>query len=111
MAAETEDFVFACEFAAVPARGKKTVTLGDRKVLIITCDSHLYAVEDRCPQTGRSIAHGKVLNCTITSPNNGAKYCLRTGKFLGGGQSPFQSHWLNVLQCKVVDDKVYVRIT
>jgi nitrite reductase/ring-hydroxylating ferredoxin subunit len=106
-----EGYVFACERGAIPARGKKTVHIRDRTVLIVACDDRLYAVEDRCPQTGRSIAHGKVLSCVITTPT-GARYSLESGRYLGGGELPVQlpSHWLALYPLKVIDDKLYVRL-
>jgi nitrite reductase/ring-hydroxylating ferredoxin subunit len=106
-----EGYVFACERGAIPARGKKTVCVGGRTVLIVACNDHLYAVEDRCPQTGRSIAHGEVLGDVITTPT-GARYSLETGRYLGGGELPVQlpSHWLALYPLKVVDDKLYVRL-
>ena len=77
-------------------------------MLIIACDQMLYAIEDRCPQTGRSIAHGEVLDCTIASPSTGARYCLRSGRYLEGGLSPLQSHWLTIFPLRVLDDQIYV---
>ncbi|MBN1563351.1 MAG: nitrite reductase (NAD(P)H) small subunit [Anaerolineae bacterium] len=101
-------YVFVCERSAIPARGKKTIHIGDLTLLIVACNSGLYAIEDRCPQTGGSIAHGKVLDCAITTPTTGARYCLRTGRYLGGGQSPLQSHMLRVFSLREIMDKVYV---
>jgi len=103
-----EGYVQVCNVSALPLRGKKTVTVDGARVLIVSCETGYYAVEDSCPQTGRSIAHGKVLNCVITSPHTGARYDLETGKYVGGGQSLLQSHWLTVLPLHIVDDTVYV---
>jgi nitrite reductase/ring-hydroxylating ferredoxin subunit len=103
-----ENCVFACSVDDVPARGKKTVHINGMTILIVACESGLYAVEDKCPQTGRRMSHGKVLNCIITSPNTGAKYDLKTGKYVGSGLSPLQSHWLTLFPVKVVDNKVYI---
>lgn len=116
MTAETTEtkipagYTYVCERSALPLRGKKTVKVGGTRVLIVACDQGLFAVEDRCPQTGAPIAHGKVIGCTITTPTNGALYSLATGRYLGGGQSWLQSHWLTVYPLTVIDDRVYVRI-
>ncbi len=106
-----EGYTFACEREAIPTRGKKTVQIGDVTVLIVACDEHLYAVEDRCPQTGRSIVHGKVIRCVLTTPT-GARYSLNTGQYLGGVELPLQlqSHWLTLFPLKVIEDRVYVRL-
>ena len=105
-----EGYSFACKLSDLPPRGKKLVRFGQTRVLIIACESGLYAVEDRCPQTARSIAHGEVLNCILTTPTNGARYDLRTGQYVGGGLSPFQSHWPTIFPVIVVNDEVYVRL-
>jgi anthranilate 1,2-dioxygenase ferredoxin subunit len=103
-----EGYVFACERDVIPLRGKKTVHIDDLTLLIIACDAGLHAVEDRCPQTGRSIAHGEVLDCIIRAPTTGARYCLQTGRYLGGGQP--QSSMLRVFMLREIGDQVYVRV-
>jgi nitrite reductase/ring-hydroxylating ferredoxin subunit len=106
----SQGYVFVCIRSELPVRGKKTVHVGAVNVLVIVCDTGLYAIEDRDPQTGQRIAHGKVLNCEITSPNNGARYNLRTGQYAGGGLSPLQSHWLTVFPIQEIDDEIHVSL-
>jgi nitrite reductase/ring-hydroxylating ferredoxin subunit len=101
-------YVAACKLSDMPQRGKKALYFGETRVLLVACDDHLFAVEDRCPQTGRSIAHGKVWNCAITSPATGARYCLRSGRYLGGGQLSLRSTWLSLFPLLIIDDTIYV---
>lgn len=108
MATSHEDYVYVCDRGSLPKRGKKTIHVEGVKLLLIACDTGLYALEDRDPQTGGSIAHGKVLDCVLTSPNTGARYSLQTGQYLGGGTSPLSSHWLPLWRVRVHGDKVYV---
>ena len=108
MAIPLDEFLYVCDRDSLPQRGKKTVYVEGVKLLIIACDTGLYALEDRDPQTGGSIAHAKVLDCVLTSPNTGARYSLRTGQYLGGGQSPLSSHWLPMWNVRVKDGKIYV---
>jgi len=105
-----QGYVFVCNRDVIPERGKKTVHIDDRRVLIVATSDGLFAVEDRCPQTGGSIAHGEVLGTVITCPTVGARYDLRTGRYVGGGQSPLQSHWLPVLPLYEADDEIYIRV-
>jgi len=109
MASTLEGYRYACDQADVPARGKKTVYLDDIKLLIIACDGKLYAVEDRDPQTGGSIARAEIVNCVLTSPTTGAKYRLEDGRLLDDqkGLTAF-THWLPMWHLRVVDDQVYV---
>lgn len=105
-----EGYVYACDVAQVPVRGKRRVWLNDdRAVLIIACNSDHYAVEDKCPQTGGSLAHGKVLDGVLTTPTTGARYELASGKYLGGGQFPLQTYWLKTFSILVRGGKVYLR--
>jgi nitrite reductase/ring-hydroxylating ferredoxin subunit len=102
--------MYACCLAEIPARGKKKVQVSGVSALIVACDAGLFAIEDRCPQSGRSLAHGAVLDAVITSPHNGSRYDLRTGRYLGGGQWSLQSHLLIVFPLRVIEDRVYVRL-
>jgi nitrite reductase/ring-hydroxylating ferredoxin subunit len=111
MAAALEGYAFACTVGDVPPRGKKMVHVGETRALIVACETGIYAIEDRCPQTGRPIAHGEVINCVITSPITGAEYDLRTGQYIGGGLSPLQSERLRTFPLKVDGNKVYILIT
>lgn len=105
-----DGYILACALDDMPVRGKKLVHINGVVVLLVACESGYYALEDACPHTGRSMAHGKMLDCTITSPHNGARYDLRSGKYVGGGQSPFQSHWLTTFPVKVANDSLYVKL-
>ncbi|MBN1679018.1 MAG: nitrite reductase (NAD(P)H) small subunit [Anaerolineae bacterium] len=103
-----EEYVYVCDTGDLPPRGKKTVHVNGLTLLLIACDDQLYAIENSDPQTGGPMSHGKVIDCQITSPNNGATYDLRTGKYVGGGFAPLQSHWLTIFRVQVSDNKVYI---
>ena len=110
MVATLENYVVACQRSDIPARGKKIVQVGGVSVLIVACEGSLFAVENACPQTGRPLAHGAVLKGTITSPHTGAHYELASGRYLGGGQSPLQSHWLRVFPLQTAENRVYIKL-
>lgn len=110
MATLSEHYVAVCKLTEVPQRGKKTVHLDELTVLLVACENGLYAVEDRCPQTGRSIGHGKVINGVITAPTTGARYHLQTGEYVGSGLTPFPSNRLMVFPVQVIDGVVYIRL-
>ncbi len=105
-----ENYTLVCDREALPARGKKHFYIDNRKLLLVTCDSKIFAIEDRCPVTGGSIAHGRVLNGVITAPTTGAHYDLSTGRYVGGGQPALESDWLTVYAVRVVNDHVYVHL-
>ncbi|HMM28219.1 MAG: nitrite reductase (NAD(P)H) small subunit [Chloroflexota bacterium] len=112
MASTLEGYRFVCDRADLPTRGKKTVHLDDVKLLIVACDTGIYALEDRDPQTGGSIAHGEVLDCVLTSPNTGAKYSLKDGRLIEEQTAlTVLTHWLPMWHVRVVDDQVFVSPT
>ncbi len=105
-----ENYTLVCNRDALPARGKKHFSIDQHTVLIVTCDGDVFAIEDRCPLTGGSIANGRVLNGVITAPSTGAHYDLSTGRYVGGGQFTPESNWLAVYPVRLVGDRVYVHL-
>jgi nitrite reductase/ring-hydroxylating ferredoxin subunit len=110
MATVLDGYVLACNKSDLPERGKKLITLNGIHVLLITCDTNVYAIEDRCLSDGRSLAHGKVLNHIISSPSSGARYDLITGQCVGGGFSTRMHESLRVFPVVVADDQVYIHL-
>lgn len=39
----------------------------------------VYALEDRCPHQGASMANGKLQGCVVSCPAHGLKFDVRTG--------------------------------
>jgi len=105
-----ETYTYACEVTDLPTRGKKTLTLGGKRIILIACDEAIYAVEDSGEDARRSLAHGKVLNHTLTMPGSGARYDLRTGLYLGGSFSTPSHTMLRVLPVHVASGKVYLHV-
>jgi nitrite reductase/ring-hydroxylating ferredoxin subunit len=104
-----EGYRYVCDLDTVPERGKHTVTIDDVRILIVACENGHYALEDRCPRTGNSVAHGSVIERTLTIPATGERYDLRTGRYVSGGQLPRQSETLAIWPLHIIDGKVYVR--
>lgn len=109
MATVLDGYVYACDKHDLPERGKKSITLNGLPILLITCDTNVYAIEDRCPADRRSLSHGKVLNHIISSPS-GARYDLITGNCVGGGFSTRMHESLRVFPVMVADDKIYIHV-
>jgi 3-phenylpropionate/trans-cinnamate dioxygenase ferredoxin component len=51
-------------------------------IVVVRCESELYAVEDRCTHDGESLGGAQVEHCRIICPRHGANFCLRTGEAL-----------------------------
>jgi nitrite reductase/ring-hydroxylating ferredoxin subunit len=105
-----EGYVYVCDAVDMPGRGKKIIHLSDTTLLLITCEKGIFAVEDRCPQGHGSLALATVKDCQITCRCHGSTYCLKTGKYLGGGLSPLSHDMLRVFTVKTFNDHLYVQI-
>lgn len=104
----TKTYTLACAVTELPPRGKKTLTIDDQTVVVIVCDSDVYAVLDHHPEKQHGLMHGKVLNGVLTLPDNGAHYDLRTGQYLGGCTWALAHEALPVLDTKIADGNLYV---
>lgn len=51
-------------------------------LLVVRCDSELYAIEDRCTHDGEALGGAEVESCQIVCPRHGARFCVRTGEAL-----------------------------
>ena len=57
MVSVMEGYIHVCALDELPARGRKVVHLNGVSIMISVCESGVYAVENKCPQTGGSLAH------------------------------------------------------
>lgn len=58
------------------------VRLGGEEVAVFRCNGTVYAVQDRCPHAGASLAEGVVDGTEVICPEHGYRFCLRTGRGL-----------------------------
>lgn len=77
----------ALPLADLPANTKKTVTLGDLKVLIVRTDDvqgqpTLFALEAECPHAGAPLERGAVCNGRLVCPWHTGTFELATGTLL-----------------------------
>jgi nitrite reductase/ring-hydroxylating ferredoxin subunit len=98
-----------CHLDDIPARGKRTVHMGERTIVVIACDAGIYAVDASQPGMARKLAHSKVLNGILTMPNDGAQYDLSTGQCISNGAWSFPHDRLPMLPTHIEDDTLYVR--
>jgi nitrite reductase/ring-hydroxylating ferredoxin subunit len=106
----TNGYKLACAVDKLPPRGKKTLTINDQTVVVIVCDSEIYAVLDYHPEKEYGLKHGKVLNGVLVLPDSGAHYDLHTGQYLGGCAWAQAHDALPVLNTKIADGNLYVSI-
>lgn len=58
----------------------RRVRVGEEEVAVFRCNGTAYAVQDRCPHAGASLAEGVVDGTEVICPEHGYRFCLRTGR-------------------------------
>ena len=70
----------ACALGEIPENGKKLVTVGNTKVLLLRKGERLYAVDNRCPHMKKPLSIvGKWDGTHITCRLHRARFDVRTG--------------------------------
>jgi 3-phenylpropionate/trans-cinnamate dioxygenase ferredoxin subunit len=82
-------FVKIAETDMIAPGEKKGFPLTGKTVLLANVDGAFYALNNKCPHMGGSLADGTLEGATITCPRHGAKYDVRTGKNLGNAKIAF----------------------
>lgn len=72
--------------ADIPAGTMKKVSIEGLKILLANVDGSFFAMPDRCPHMGGSLAEGKLADGRITCPNHHAVFDVKTGKNLEGAK-------------------------
>ena len=79
---------------------KKKVVLKDKVLLLTRLNGTFYALDNKCPHMGGSLADGNLEGATLSCPRHGAKFDVRTGKNVGGAKLAF-------IKAKVGDAKMF----
>lgn len=66
---------------------KKTITVGDKLILVAMSDGKLYAVQGKCSHMGMPLSRGPVQDKTVRCAMHGAVFDLETGKVLRNTQA------------------------
>ena len=57
----------------------RTVPIGEQQVLLCRTATAIYALEDRCPHAGLTLAAAKIRGEHLFCPHHGARFHLRDG--------------------------------
>ncbi len=77
----------------VKAEGTKSLSDGDKmkikaegkELLLANIDGTYYAIDNKCPHMGGSLADGNLENDHIVCPRHGSAFDVKTGKAVHGG--------------------------
>jgi 3-phenylpropionate/trans-cinnamate dioxygenase ferredoxin subunit len=67
----------------VPAGKMKKVNVGGRDILLANINGEYWAINNKCPHLGGSLADGKLEGGAVTCPRHGARFDLKTGEAIG----------------------------
>ena len=94
------DFQKVAELDALKPGEKKSFPLSGKTVLLANVGGTIYALDNKCPHMGGSLADGNLEGATLSCPRHGAKFDVRTGKNVGGAKLAF-------IKAKVGDAKMF----
>ena len=82
------------------AGNKKKITIEGKDILLANINNTYYAVDNKCPHMGGSLAEGKLEGSQIVCPKHGSIFDVTTGKAVQGAKILF-------LKVKVGDIHTY----
>ncbi len=82
-------FLKASLVADIPEGTKKKVEINGMAVLIVNVESTFYAMANKCPHMGGSLADGNLQGNIIVCPRHGAKFDVTTAKSVGNAKLAF----------------------
>jgi 3-phenylpropionate/trans-cinnamate dioxygenase ferredoxin component len=94
------DFVKVAEASEIVTGQMKTVTLGDKEILIVNVDGSFYAIGQKCTHMGGDLSKGKLEGNIITCPRHHSQFDVRNGKVVKGPTILF-------MHPKIKDNKTY----
>ncbi|MBI4786732.1 MAG: Rieske 2Fe-2S domain-containing protein, partial [Chloroflexi bacterium] len=65
---------------AIAANTMRGFQVADRRVLIVNCDGHYYALDELCPHLSVPLGRGELKDGRITCAGHGSVFDVRTGE-------------------------------
>jgi 3-phenylpropionate/trans-cinnamate dioxygenase ferredoxin subunit len=103
----------AASTADVPDGKMKKVPIGGRELLIANVNGVYYALNNRCPHMGGSLANGTLQGDIVTCPRHGSQYNVKTGEAVGKAKIAFFStmpHDAEHYETRIVGTDVIVEL-
>lgn len=92
---------------------KKKVSLNGKEILLVNIEGMFYAVDNKCPHMGASLAEGNLRGTNIVCPKHGSAFNIKTGEFMESGKMFFinvKAKNLKVYPTKVEGDDILIEI-
>jgi anthranilate 1,2-dioxygenase ferredoxin component len=81
---------------AFPENGLHVATVNGWKILISRTDGIYHAMNDRCTHAASPLSGGRVRGDIIMCPRHGARFELKTGKCVGGGNRDIRTFAIEI---------------
>lgn len=82
-------YVKVAEAASLSVGGKVKLTLEGHEIMLARLDDGYYAISNKCPHMGGSLADGRLEGQNIICPRHGSVFDVKTGKSVQGGKMAF----------------------
>lgn len=73
-------YVRVASTAEMPNNTKKPVVVNGKEILLANVGDVYYAISNKCPHAGGSLAKGVLERGIVTCPNHGARFDVKTGE-------------------------------
>jgi len=105
------NYVFAAKASEVPEGAMIKATAEGRTVLLARLGGEVYALNNKCPHMGGSLADGKLEDGLVICPRHGAAFEIKTGKNMRGpkiGPLKLTTHDAQAYPVKVEGEDILV---
>ena len=92
---------------------KKKISLNQKDILLVNIDNVIYAVDNKCPHMGGSLAEGNLNGSQIVCPKHGSAFDVKTGEVVQSGKILFINVKVKNLKAyptKIENDDILVGI-
>jgi nitrite reductase/ring-hydroxylating ferredoxin subunit len=100
-------FVKVAQVSEIPSGQRKAVSVDGVGIVVFNIDGTFYAVNEKCPHRGRSLARGRLRGAVLVCPWHSAQFDLETGTPVS--QRP-PTDRLTVHQVKVEGEDILVAV-
>jgi len=104
-------FIFAAKASALTEGSMTKAMVEGRAVLLARLSGEVYALDNKCPHMGGSLADGKLEEGLVVCPRHGAAFEVKTGKLARGakiGPLKFTPHDAKVIPVKAEGEDILV---
>lgn len=107
------NFIKALQTKDLNPGSKLKVTIEGNAILLANVGGSFYAIDNKCPHLGRSLADGNLDGENIVCPRHGSVFSVKSGKLISPGKLLFMKinpHDAKSYPVKVEGDDVLVGI-